>query len=183
MLKELPQTTGRDLDAWIVLVKASGAHSRAERVAWLMGQHGFGRVAATAVASRVDGDATDYEDQSGLLDAMYAGPKAPLRAIYERLVELGNALGPEFSLYQCGSQTTFKRGRQFAWIKPTTRTRVDLGLALPGCEPCERLVPVSGTNDKDRVRLRIGLSSVTDVDAEVEQWLARAWELEAQIKK
>ena len=178
----LEEQTGRNIENWVSAVRGLGLPARKEMVEWLMREHGLGRVAANLVASRAEGKAIAYDDQDELLQAMYAGPKQALLPIYERLVEIGQSLGPEFSLYQCAGQTTFKRTRQFAWIKPSTKTRMDLGLALPGFEPAGRLLPVPGTNDKDRVRLRIALSSSADVDAEVRKWLKRAWDLEAQPK-
>ncbi len=171
----LKSETGRDLNSWVAVLRKMGLPSRKEQVAWLIAEHKLGRTVSNRIAAVAAGAATDYHDQEGLLEAMYAGPKAALKSIYEKLVAIGRGFGPEFSLYQCAGQTTFKRNRQFAWIKPATRTRVDLGLALPGIEPQGRLLPVKGSNDKDRVRLRIELTDVEAVDGEVEQWLYRAW--------
>ena len=176
ILAGVREKTGKDVASLAGLVSRSGASTRRERVEWLMREHHLGRVAANVIASHAEDKATDYDDQEGLLAAMYAGPKAALKPIYDRLVEIGRALGPGFSLYQCAGQTTFRRNRQFAWIKPSTKTRVDLGLALPGLQPGGRLLTVASSNDKDRVRLRIALASAADVDAEVESWLKRAYD-------
>ncbi len=133
ILAGIQSKTGKDVAALAGLVSKSAASTRKERVGWLMRQHGLGRVAANIVAAHSEGKATGYDDQDGLLCAMYAGPNAALKPIYQRLAEIGGGLGPDFSLYQCEGQTTFKRHRQFAWVKPSAKTRVDLGLALPGC--------------------------------------------------
>lgn len=183
IVRRLEKSTGRGLGAWVTMVRTNGDSTRKQNVEWLIAEHGLGRVAANVIASHAEGNATDYNDQEGLLEAMYAGAKSQLRPIYDRLVEKAEALGPDFSLYQCASQTTLKRNRQFAWIKPATRTRVDLGLALPVGQASGRLLPVTGTNDKDRVRLRIALSSVSEIDDEVAQLIKRAWDLDAQVKK
>lgn len=171
--------SGKTLKDLVADARAPKTITRAERVKWLRDEHGLGRTAANAIAARAEGKARDYHDQQGLLDAMYAGPKTGLKPIYDRLVQWGRSLGAEFRLYQCAGQTTFKRNRQFAWVKPATRTRVDLGLAIPGVAAGGRLKAIKGTNDKDRVRLRIELTSIEDVDAEVTQWLRRAWSLDA----
>ena len=171
--------TGRDFEAWARVVNESGPAVRKDRVAWLMQTHGLGRTAANLIADIAAGKPKDYGDQKGMLEGMYAGAKAGLRPIYERLVDLGKGLGPEFSMYQCAGQTTFRRNRQFAWVKPATKTRVDLGLALPGYVAGGRLLAVTGTNDKDRIRLRIALSRPEEIDAEVQAWMRQAWDLEA----
>ena len=80
----------------------------------------------------------------------------------------------------CRTQVTLRRNRQFAWIKPATNTRLDLGLALPGVKPAGRLPPVAGTNDKDRVRLRIAVNDPGAIDAELKRWLKAAYDLHAR---
>jgi hypothetical protein len=65
--------------------------------------------------------------------------------------------------------------RVFAVVQPTTRSRVDLGLRLEDVSPGGRLVVAknvgSGTNN-----LRIALTSADDVDDEVVDWLAKAYQ-------
>jgi hypothetical protein len=68
------------------------------------------------------------------------------------------------------------RKHVIAQIKPTTRTRVDFGFAL-GARPAEgRLVDTGGYAKKDRITHRIGISSLSDIDAEVKRWLRVAYD-------
>ena len=59
-------------------------------------------------------------------------------------------------------------------IQPTTRTRVDLGLRLEAVEPGGRLEPPRGIGQSSMTH-RISLSTPEDVDAEVLDWLGRAY--------
>jgi hypothetical protein len=73
------------------------------------------------------------------------------------------------------------REHVFANITPSTNARVDLGLALaklPEAEVPARLVDTGGRAKKDRITHRIPLGSVGDIDAFVESWLRRAYELD-----
>lgn len=69
--------------------------------------------------------------------------------------------------------------RTFAAIQPTTRTRVDLGLRLPpGQKPDGRLVTATSMGQSAMTH-RIGISSVAEVDDDVQAWLRRAHEANA----
>ena len=140
-----------------------------------MREHALGRVAANLIAAHAGGAATDYGQGGKLVEGMFSGPKAALRPVYERVLAAARALGPDVTAWPCKTQVTLRRKRQFAWVKPATKTRPDLGPALAGVKPGARLEPIAGTNDDDRVRLRIALTSLHEVDGEVVRWLQAAY--------
>ncbi len=63
--------------------------------------------------------------------------------------------------------------RTFARIQPTTRQRVDLGLRLEGQQPGGRLTP---SKIHETMPLQISLTKLDEVDAEVLDWLQRAYD-------
>jgi hypothetical protein len=169
----LPKKTGKSLDEWIALVKASGASTVKERMAWLKAEHGLGRDTAMVIAEYTDGVPAYAPEQ--LVAEMYAGPKAGLLPIYEAVLAIAAGLGAEVKATPCSTYVPLLRKRTFAVIKPTTRTRVDLGLALPGVEAQGRL-GLAKNLGSDRITHVIGLSGPQDVNAEVTRWLAAAYE-------
>ena len=48
--RNIEQTTGRSIDDWVALVKASGVERHGEIVAWLKTEHGFSHGNANFVA-------------------------------------------------------------------------------------------------------------------------------------
>ena len=62
--------------------------------------------------------------------------------------------------------------------KPTTRTRIDLGLALKDTKVPKRLIDTGGLAKKDRITHRIEIASLKDIDAEVKKWLKTAYEMD-----
>ena len=68
--------------------------------------------------------------------------------------------------------------RTFAAVQATTKRRVDLGLRLADRRPIGRLESAASMGS-GRVSVRIGLTSVDQVDDEVESWLRRAYEVNA----
>ena len=73
---------------------------------------------------------------------------------------------------------TLTRKRQFAAIQPSTLTRVDLGLVLPGVKAKGRLQE-SDRVGGGRVTHCIALTKVGDFNAEVKKWLKAAYEQDA----
>jgi hypothetical protein len=65
--------------------------------------------------------------------------------------------------------------RTFAVVKATTRTRVDLGLRLPGVQPAGSALAAKSLGN-DNINLRVPLSSVDNLDREALAWLRRAYE-------
>ncbi|HEY9855938.1 MAG TPA: DUF5655 domain-containing protein [Stenomitos sp.] len=169
----MEKKTGRSIDAWIELVKATGLKTVKERIDWLKREHQLGRDTAMVIAEFTDG--REPYDPEGMVRAMFQGPKSALLPNYERLLDRGLALGSDVMAAPCSTYVPLMRKRQFVVFKPTTRTRLDVGFALPGVTPEGRLVEAKGLGS-DRITHRIGLESVDEIDAEVERWLKAAYE-------
>jgi Domain of unknown function (DUF5655)/Domain of unknown function (DUF4287) len=187
-IAELPEKTGRSLEQWIQLVKREGPKTEAERRAWLKKEHGFGTNAAGWLAQRCDpGDKGIMEDHPDTyLQAaeryvadMFAGPKAGLKPIYDALLQLGLSIGPEARACPCQTIVPLYRHHVFAQIKPTTRTRIDLGFALRDTPATGRLIDTGGFAKKDRITHRIPIASLAEIDGEVKRWLKTAYDMDA----
>ena len=106
---------------------------------------------------------------------MFAGKKTNLRPIYDRLLELGYALGTDVTATPCSTMVPLRRKFVFAHIKPTTNTRIDFGLALGALPGSGRLIETRGYAKKDRITHRIGITSPEEIDNELIHWLRRAY--------
>jgi hypothetical protein len=109
---------------------------------------------------------------------MYAGPKAALRPLYERLLQLGRGLGKDVRVCPCKTFVPLYRKHVFGQIKPTTQTRIDLGLALGRTKTPRRLIDTGGLAKGDRITHRIPIGSLADIDNGVKRWLRTAYELD-----
>jgi Domain of unknown function (DUF5655)/Domain of unknown function (DUF4287) len=183
----LKEKTGRSLDDWLALVKKSGPQSEKDRREWLKKEHGLGTNSAWWIAERADGKGTETDDPEADLraarqyvDEMFSGPKAALAPIYDELLRLGTSLGKDVKICPCQTIVPLYRNHVFAQIKPTTRTRIDLGLALGARKAEGRLVDTGGYAKKDRITHRIPISSAAEIDSEVKQWFRLAYEEDAR---
>lgn len=185
-VSELKEKTGRTLPQWIELVKKEGPKDDKGRREWLKAKHGFGTNNAAWLAQRADGKGLEEEDPEAYLKAavefvkqQYAGPKAALRPIYDALLKLSKELG-DVKVSPGKTIVPLYRNHVFAQIKPTTNTRVDLGLALAkykGKLP-KRLIDTGGLAKKDRITHRIEVKATSDIDEEVKRWLKIAYDLD-----
>jgi len=174
--RNLEAKTGRDIDEWIRLVEVEGPGTEKERVAWLKATHGLGSVQAAVVAEYAEGRGRPEQyDPEALVDAQYPDRKAALRPVFSRLLEIGLGLGEDVRACPCATFVPLYRSRVFAQIKPTTNSRIDLGLALGDAPFGGRLIDTGGAVKRDRITHRIALSSVEEIDAEVKEWLRDAY--------
>lgn len=182
-IADLPVKTGRSLDQWVALVKKSGPATENERREWLKREHGFGTNNAWWIAARVEGKGTEEDSPEAYLKAaeifvrdMYSGKKAALVPLYAPLLKLGFSLGKDVKACPCKTMVPLYRNHVFAQIKPSTNTRIDLGLALGNRKTPKRLIDTGGFAKKDRITHRIEIKNASDIDDEVKRWLKTAYE-------
>lgn len=185
---ELQAKTGRSLDEWVALARSEGPKSEKDRREWLKIHHKLGTNSAWWIAARVDGKESEEDSPERYLaaapkyvDEQYAGKKQALRPLYEDLLALAGRLGADVKACPCRTIVPLYRHHVFAQLKPSTNTRLDLGLALgpyKGRLP-KRLVDTGGLAKKDRITHRIELKSAAEIDQEVGKWLKTAYDLDA----
>lgn len=187
-LERLARKTGRTLEEWLEMIEKSGHTDPKARQLWLKKEHGFGTMEAMWLAGRVEGKGQEWCDGKAYLtaadkyvEALYAGPKAGLWPLYEKLVEMAATLGKDVTASPCKTFVPLYRRHVFAQIKRTTRTRIDLGLALAnaGRKLPKRLIPTGGLEKGDRITHRMEIFAAKDVDAEVKRWIKKAYDLDA----
>jgi hypothetical protein len=188
IIANLPKTTGRPIEEWIALLKKSGPAGEKERREWLKKNYKLGGTTAWMIVDRAEGKGAEDTDPEAYLkaaaqyvEAIYAGPKAALRPIHDALIAEGLALGSDVKICPCQTIVPFYRQHVFAQIKPSTRTRIDFGLALKGAKkkPPKRLIDTGGLAKGDRITHRIEITAIADIDAEVKEWLKIAYDLDA----
>jgi hypothetical protein len=190
VIANLPAKTGRSIEEWVRLIDESAPSGEKPRREWLKKNYQLGGTTAALIAEYAEGQGGESTDPKVYLrmaaeyvEAMYTGPKAALRAIHDTLLRLGTALGTDVKVCPCKTMVPLYRHHVFAEIKPTTRTRIDLGLALKGStkKPTARLIDTGGLEKKDRITHRIPITTVAEIDAEVKDWLQTAYELDAPV--
>jgi len=167
------------LEQWIETLRQDGPESEKEQREWLKSVHGITTNYAMWIVEEAAGKGPETYDPDALVEAQFAGRKAALRPIYEELLRLGFALGPDVKVCPCATIVPFYRKNVFAQVKPTTNTRIDLGFCLRGVAAQGRLAETGGEATGNRITHRIPLNSTHEIDDEVERWLKAAYDASA----
>jgi len=185
-IETLKTKTGRSLDEWLRFIKKEGPKVETARRDWLKAKHKLGTNSAWWLAERSVGKGSEEDTPAGYLkaavkyvDEMFAGPRAELRPLYDKLLKLGLSTGKDVQACPCKTMVPLYRNHVFAQIKPATNKRIDMGFALGAMKATGRLIDTGGYAKKDRITHRIPIETTADIDAEVKRWLKTAYDLDA----
>jgi hypothetical protein len=175
MIAGLPEKTGKSLEDWLRIVRASKLDKHKAIVEFLKKTQGLTHGFANMIALQALGsDSQTASDTGSLVDEQYAGTKAGLRPIYEALLAAIRKFGPDVEVSPKKAYVSLRRSKQFAIIQPSTATRVDLGINLKQTEPSGRLEAAGSFNGM--VSHRVRLAKPGDVDSELLGWLKKAYD-------
>ncbi len=172
MISNMPAKTGKPLAAWFKVLAASKLEKHGAMMRLLKGDHAVGHGYANAICLiyREEHAAAAPPADPVALHAKKEG----LKPIYDVVLTAAVTLGQDVVVAPKKKNVSLRRKKQFALIQPTTKTRIDLGIQLKGVAPQGKLE--DGRMWNGMCSHRIQLASVEDVDAEVLEWLARAYE-------
>ena len=174
MAANLKEKTGRSLDEWVALARASGLTKHGEIVKFLKETHGVTHGYANLIAHSLKQSAASMsDDRDTLIEQQYGGAKAALRPIYDRLMEIILAFGDDIQVVPMKAYVSLRRSKQFACLQPATKTRMDVGIKLKGAAPTERLKE-GGFNGM--VSHHVEIFDLAEVDDELIAWLRQAYE-------
>jgi hypothetical protein len=169
-IRNIEQGTGRSMAEWVALVGASGKTKHGEILAWLKSEHGFTHGNANIVAlTALRGP--DAPEGDALVDAIYAGPRAGLRPLHDRVVALAHGFGGDVELAPKQAYVSLRRKKQFGTVGPASGGRLEIGFNLKGVEPAGRLEATTGMCTR-----RVRITSADELDAEVQTWLREAYD-------
>lgn len=169
MIDNMPEKTGKSLEEWKLVLKRKSFAKHSEAVKYLKEEHnvthGFANTIVTL--SKDENEAPD-----NLLEKQYKG-KENLIPIYKKLIAVVKTFGSDVTITPKKGSVSIIRKKQFALIKPATKTRIDLGLKLRDKPTTSRLEDSGpfGTMCTHRVKI----SKVEEIDNELKEWLKEAY--------
>jgi Domain of unknown function (DUF5655)/Domain of unknown function (DUF4287) len=177
-LANIEKRSGKSLDELAAIIRASNLSKHGEIRDMLKRDLGLGHGDANTLTHyALKSDGQSAASSAGLsvddvVAGLYAGPKASLRPIHDKLMAEINKFGA-FEIAPKKTYVSLRRKKQFAMIGPATKTQVEVGLNVKGLAPAERLIeqpPNSMCNYKVR------LSVIAEVDAELISWIKHAFQ-------
>lgn len=186
ILKNLPTKTGKNKDEWSEIIATQGETDEKIMKAWLKKEFGLGGTTILVLLDFVAGRRIRFEADAYLelatsyVTDMFAKKQA-LLPIYQAIMDLAYGLGDDVAASPCKTIIPLYRNHVFAEIKPSTRSRLDLSLALrrhEGSLPGRATVG-PGMAKGDRLTHKIGLCSPDEVDDEIRDLLKLAYSLDS----
>ncbi|MDH7448179.1 DUF4287 domain-containing protein [Aquimarina sp. 2201CG14-23] len=171
MINNMPEKTGKSLDQWKLILKDNPFAKHGEAVKFLKETHGVTHGFANTIVT-LSKESNDTPDD--LVTNQYKG-KESLIPIYQKLLTVVEAFGTDVMKTPKKTSVSIIRKKQFALIKPATKSRIDLGLKLKGKPTTARLQNSGpfGTMCTHRVQL----TSIDQIDTELEEWLKEAYHM------
>lgn len=170
MIDNMPEKTGKSLTEWKSVLKTMTFSKHSEAVNFLKQEHGVTHGFANTIVTL---SKEENQEPTDLVKGQYTG-KESLIPIYEKLLGLVKEFGADVIVTPKKSSVSIIRKKQFALIKPATKTRIDLGLKLKDKPTTDRLENSGpfGTMCTHRVKL----SEVGQIDNQLIAWLEEAYQ-------
>lgn len=169
MINNMPAKTGKSLAEWKTLLKTKSFSKHSEAVNYLKQEHGVTHGFANTIVSL----SKEQKEPEDLVSSQYQG-KEDLLPIYNKLIALVRDFAKEAKITPKKTEVSLDRKKKFAVIRPSTKTRIDLGLKLKDKPVTDRLENSGpfGTMCTHRVRL----TDIEQIDSELADWLKEAYE-------
>ncbi|MDQ8705186.1 DUF5655 domain-containing protein [Streptomyces sp. LHD-70] len=172
----LERGSGATLAEWTERIREQAPGSEQELRDWLSGQGVQGYAQMLLVHETFGYPEFLLQSADELIDAQYEdrpGLRPVLDAVLLRAAELGEVTVQVRKTFVAlvGPRRTFAR------VRPTTRTRLDVGLRIPSAEPDGRLLTAKGLGDG--MDVRVPLTTVEEVDEPFAGLLRRAYDANA----
>jgi len=168
--QNLQEKTGHSMPEWFAVLEATGLDKHSDLMRVLKSDHGVSHGFANGIALQFRARGQTVTDDD-LVDAQYAGAKAPLRPVYEAIVAAATALGPDVEVSPKKTGVSLRRSKQFALIEVPSAKRIQLGLQLPGVDLGGRL-----RAGNTMCSHRVDVTAAGEVDDELVGWLRAAYE-------
>jgi len=169
--RQLKERTGMDVEAWNRRIQAEPINDEQSLRSWLREQGVTGYAQSLLVMERFGYPDFLVASAGELVDGQYTD-RPQLRPIYDAILEAAVGLGEVIVQTRKTYVSLVTPRRTFARVQPTTKNRVDLALRLEGQKPGGRLQP---SHIQETMQVQIGLTSPEEVDAEVLDWLQKAY--------
>lgn len=171
-LDNIQTKTGKSLEQLHAHIRASGKTKHTEIIAMLKLELALGHGDANALALSHKRSAAAPSTDVDPLATIYAGPKAELRPLHDKIMQAVSKFGG-FDVAPKKGYISLRRNKQFAMITPATKTRVEIGLNMKGVKATARLhaLPAGGM-----CQYKVDLSKVGEVDAELIAWIKQAYD-------
>jgi hypothetical protein len=173
-LKNIEKKTGKSFADLRALILSSGLDKVGAIRDMLKRDLGLGHGDANALALHALKPVEVPADASPE-DEIYAGPKAALRPIHDKIMAAIRGFG-EFEIAPKKTYLSLRRKKQFAMVGPATNTRIEVGLNMKSIASTDRLL---AEKPGGMCQYKVKITDAKEVDKELLAWLRIAYDASA----
>lgn len=177
-LQNIQTRTGKTIEQLYEIIRKSGLSKHGEIRDMLKKELGMGYGDANTLVHFYMRSAGEGKAQAAgtsldeVVNEIYAGPKAVLHPIHEKLMAEITKFGP-FEIAPKKGYLSLRRKKQFAMIGPVTKTRVEVGLNMKGVAATTRLIEMPPGK---MCQYKVNLAESKEVDQELISWIKQAYD-------
>lgn len=171
-LANIEKKTGKSLAQLKAAIQKSGRAKHGEIRTWLKEAYGLGHGDANTLTHFALQGPAKSAPPADVLDEIYAGKKAHLRSIHDKLMAAIEEFGA-FEVAPKKGYVSLRRKKQFAMLGPKTNDRFELGLNLKDDIKDSRIKPVPPGGMCQYIA---ALSEAKQVDAKLIGYIKRAFD-------
>lgn len=172
ILDNIRETTGKTVEDFVKLVKDSKLEKHGQIRSYFKDEvgmkYGYANTLAHIVRNEIEGVSSGDELVYSLFEK-----KPDMLPIYEELITRVRDFGGDVEISPKKNYVSLRAKKQFGLLKPSTKTRFDVGLILKGKEPTDRLEEGSKWNSMCTHRVQV--TDKKQVDDELVAWLNEAY--------
>lgn len=110
-----------------------------------------------------------------LINEQYSGNNKLIRPLFDELIRNVKQFGKDIDISPGENEVSLLFNNQFAEIRPTAESKIEILMKMPDVEYTERLIPTS-QNDANKYSHMVSISRSEDIDYELYNWLKSAYE-------
>lgn len=172
MAANLLKNTGKSLTEWVDFTRQHNQQKHSETVNWLKENYHLGLFFADLIVHKANGTDAGSFSNDELIEQQYKGKKN-LKPIFDTLLEQILLLGDDIEIAPKKGYVSMRRKKQFACLKPATKTRFELELILKGQEATGVLELIKGAGAMCTHKIKI--ENENQINSEIINWIFLAY--------
>ena len=175
MIGNMPEKTGKSLEEWHSILKATSHQKHGDLMKVLKGEYGVSHGFANTIAQlylkpELLSPNTESEDS---LDTELLAGKEDITEVFKKVKAMFESVEGQVEFSYKKTYISLRTPKkQFALLQPSTKTRVDVGLNLKGVEPEGNVEAAGSWNSMVTHRIKIG--SVEELIG-LQNWFQKAY--------
>lgn len=173
MMANLLKNTGKSIDEWIEIAKLHHKGKHGETVKLMKEKYDLGLFFADLILHKANGTDSGSASIKELIEKQYKG-KEQLKPIYDKILQQVLTLGSDIEVAPKNAYVSLRRKKQFACLKPATKSRFEVELILKGQAPEGILEAIQGAGAMCTHKIKI--ENESQITPEVYRWITLAYQ-------